>query len=251
MKQRDDNSTMDLFSASSSKIFRRCDDGDDVTTEISTSKQIEIPHARLEHKPINWMTCIQLSTLVLLYLSPHGAKAFSPGIVNTRKTRTGDPKPISVTAGQRHDTLAPSLWRSRDDEAQELKSGMSQTSWWRTGGSLRLFSSRYGENNDPEDDDDDDDDDTEDTNEGRMRKRDRIKDWFTSSSSSTSDMGDDSRSRIKTKLDNLFSGMPSLGEILADRPDEDTSSNAVEEVRRGAKRDPDWFEEEKKRILDR
>ena len=97
---------------------------------------------------------------------------------------------------------------------------------------------------DEDSDEDSDEDDVDDTSaEGRLRKRDRIKDWFSQNS------GDDSRSRIKTKFDSLFGGMPSMSEILADKEGDQSGQDVG--VRKGKKRDPAWFEEEKQRIIDR
>ena len=129
---------------------------------------------------------------------------------------------------------------SKLDAATEKGTLAGSSGYW------RLFASRQEDDMNQEDDDEEeDDDDDDDTNEGRMRKRDRIKDWFSSS-------GDDSssRSRVKAKFDNLLSGMPSLSDMLADRSDddEDTSTGGV---RRRNRKDPAWFEQEKKRIMDR
>ena len=90
---------------------------------------------------------------------------------------------------------------------------------------------------------DDEDDEEEEDDLGRLRKRDRIKDWFSQNS------GDDSHSRIKTKFDSLFGGMPSMGDILADKEGGDSAPDG--KVRKGKNKDPAWFEEEKQRIMDR
>ena len=93
---------------------------------------------------------------------------------------------------------------------------------------------------------DEDDDEEEDTSESRLRKRDRIKDWF-----STNSDGDDDRSpRIKARFDNLFSGMPSVGDILTEKT-QDELNMASEEIDAEIKKDPEWFEQEKKRIMER
>lgn len=118
---------------------------------------------------------------------------------------------------------------------------------------VELAATRLDVDDDDEDDEDDDDEVVyESSTAGRLRKRDRIKDWFAQNA------GDDSRTRIKSKFDNIFGGMPSMSEILADKRDSDdngsgsSSSSNFEGGRKGSrKKDPAWFEEEKNRIMDR
>ena len=113
-----------------------------------------------------------------------------------------------------------------------------------------------------DEDDDDDDDDDEDDNTARYRKRDRLKDWMTSSSSSgpmvqpigrqdDDDSVSDDSPRIRAKFDSLFAGMPSLGDILG--AGEEAAAEAVDGGGGGATDkdvDDSWFEQEKQQIMD-
>lgn len=89
--------------------------------------------------------------------------------------------------------------------------------------------------------DDDGEDDVDNMGaEERLRKRDRIKDWLSQST------GSDSRSRIKTRFDSLFSGMPNVGDNLTEK-----SASATAESRNRQREDPTWFAEEKQQIMNR
>jgi hypothetical protein len=90
----------------------------------------------------------------------------------------------------------------------------------------------------------------DDDEEGRQRKRDRIRDWFGGSSDSREE---GSQSRIKARFDNMFTGMPSVGDILSDTSEDDDIPD-FGAIRKGGgrrKADPAWFEEEKQIIVDR
>lgn len=121
---------------------------------------------------------------------------------------------------------------------------------------LPLSATRLDDEKEEDDDDDYDGDDDQDgsSSTGRLRKRDRIKDWFTQTTAGGG--SDDSRKRVKTKFDSLFSGMPSVNEILSDNSQQeemdDASMPGSRPSRRGGRnKDPSWFENEKKRIMDR
>jgi hypothetical protein len=98
-----------------------------------------------------------------------------------------------------------------------------------------------------EEDDDEEEEGDDDSNESRTRKRDFIKDFFTTPSTT----GADSRQRVKTKFEDFFGGMPGVGEILGDSPEDDDNDVSSRGTPRKPKQDPAWFEEEKKRIMDR
>ena len=143
-----------------------------------------------------------------------------------------------------------------------------------------------GSNNREEDGSDDDDEgggDDDDSEEVR-RKRDRLKDWFSSSGKSSDSpmvrpirMQDGSviepeeeqerPRRVKAKFDSLFAGMPSVGEILGssddsteenndDKSSSSSSNNSLEDdIAESAKFqqrrvDESWFDAEKQQIMD-
>ena len=232
-----DSSSLDLSSAHYYGILRQRLDDDKVTPILTRKMQPQ----RHNNK---WLTCCaQTTAVVLLCLAP-SAQAFAPGVHTWKQaqgttTGTGATQPAAVVARR------PKSAAVRPNDASGI-TGATSPSTLGSAGPWRLWASLF----DPEQDDDDD--------EGRMRKRDRIKDWFSSSSSSSSSSGissdsdDDSRSRIKAKFGDLLSGMPSLSEMLAEQPDDDEQNDGNSNpVRKSQEKDPAWFEQEKKRIMDR
>uniref|UniRef100_A0A7S3KY64 Uncharacterized protein n=1 Tax=Amphora coffeiformis TaxID=265554 RepID=A0A7S3KY64_9STRA len=166
-------------------------------------------------KNIAWMIGIQ--AMLVLQLCCYHSEAFTASAVPGRQGG-----PLAFVTDKRQNPAPFGVLHFHRKDSQKL-----------TG----LSVSRIDDEDDDDDDDDDDEDDT-----GRPRKRDRIKDWFSQNS------GDDSRSRIKTKFDNLFGGMPSMSEILSDKEQGDVAPDV--EVRKGRNKDPAWFEQEKQRIMD-
>lgn len=251
--QQEDKSRSDPLERGNNTILWRSHkgDNDDIVTmsENSTLAPKQFPAAILQQSSTSKQMSLQISTtLVLMFcLAPLATEAFAPGITVDnpwRRTRGGQhhSKPVA----QRQYSAPQTVLLRPPETCYEILAGTVRAS--RRTVPFRFFASQSAEDNVDDDDEDDDD-----TNEGRMRKRDRIKDWFSTSSSSSSSE-DATRSRIKSRFDNLFSGMPSLGEILADQPNDeqgDTDASTGKASRKVPKKDPLWFEEEKRRIVDR
>ena len=118
-----------------------------------------------------------------------------------------------------------------------------------------------------DDDDNDDEQDDEESKSERRRKRDQFKDWVYGSSSEkpmVKPIGLDGEPkeppRVKSNLESLFAGMPSMEDILGgagDDDDSDTTNNNLladegepkQKKKKEREIDDSWFDEEKKQIL--
>ncbi|GAX25851.1 hypothetical protein FisN_6Hh111 [Fistulifera solaris] len=91
--------------------------------------------------------------------------------------------------------------------------------------------------------------------EDRKRKRDRLREWISSTNSSpmvqSINVDDGSTveppARVKSKFESLFAGMPSLSDILGE-PSEEVEE---EKTRKGKGNDETWFQQERQKIVGR
>ncbi|GAX09501.1 hypothetical protein FisN_6Lh111 [Fistulifera solaris] len=93
--------------------------------------------------------------------------------------------------------------------------------------------------------------------EDRKRKRDRLREWISSSNSSpmvqSINVDDGSTvelpARVKSKFESLFAGMPSLSDILGEPSAEEEGEG--EKTTKGKGNDETWFQQERQNIVDR